>query len=78
METAAQSNQSVRFFDRSDKRDVVLCYKEAAVFLGLSLRHLHRLVAKKTIPHRKCGRYVRFFRSELIAWLDRQKGVKLR
>lgn len=56
----------------------VLSYIEAAAFLQVTDRWVRDLVKRKVIPHRRLGRHVRFFRSELVQWLDRQKGVKLR
>lgn len=33
---------------------------------------IYNLVAKKAIPHRKVGKWIVFFRSELIIWLEQK------
>ena len=43
--------------------------EEAAQFLGTSVRHIRRLVAERRLAHRKIGRYVRFDRRDLDAFI---------
>ena len=45
--------------------------------LGVSPRHIRRLVAERRIPFFKVGKFVRFDRGELDLWLDQQR-VELR
>jgi excisionase family DNA binding protein len=44
-------------------------FNRAAEYLGLTERHLQRLVAQRRISHRKCGRLVRFTRADLDDYL---------
>ena len=41
--------------------------------LGVTPRHVQRLVAERRIPYLKVGRFVRFDRAELSVWLDQQR-----
>jgi excisionase family DNA binding protein len=58
--------------------EVVMDYKEAAKFLGLSERTLGRYVQERRIPHvllpRRGNRrtVIRFLRSQLLQWLGQQ------
>ena len=45
----------------------------AAEHLGVSLRHVRRLVAEKRIPYVKVGHFVRFDPAELLAWIDEHR-----
>ena len=52
---------------------------EAAVVLGISQRHVRRLVSERRIPHlRVAGSRVRFLRSDLDRWLDAQRVEPVR
>ena len=44
-----------------------------AQVLGVTPRHIQRLVAERRIPYLKIGRFVRFDRAELSVWLDQQR-----
>jgi excisionase family DNA binding protein len=44
-----------------------------AEVLGVTPRHIQRLVAERRIPYLKVGRFVRFDRAELSVWLDQQR-----
>jgi excisionase family DNA binding protein len=44
-----------------------------AQVLGVTPRHIQRLVAERRIPYLKIGRFVRFDRAELDVWLDQQR-----
>jgi excisionase family DNA binding protein len=46
------------------------CVAEA---LGVTPRHIQRLVAERRIPYLKVGRFVRFDPAELSVWLDQQR-----
>ena len=41
--------------------------------LGVTPRHIQRLVAERRIPYLKVGRFVRCGRAELSVWLDQQR-----
>jgi excisionase family DNA binding protein len=45
----------------------------AAAHLGVTVRHVRRLVAEKRIPYIKVGHFVRFDPAEFAAWIDRQR-----
>jgi excisionase family DNA binding protein len=44
-----------------------------AEILGITPRHVRRLVAERRIPFVKVGRFVRFDSGELDVWLDQQR-----
>ena len=44
-----------------------------AAALGVSRRHVQRLVSERRIPFFKVGRFVRFDESALSTWLDEQR-----
>ena len=44
--------------------------EELAIHLGVSVRHIRRLVSERRIPFHKWGRLLRFNVSEVVAWLD--------
>jgi excisionase family DNA binding protein len=62
--------------------EVVLNYREAARFLGISERTLERYVRESRIPHVRFPQrgerrtVVRFLRSQLLQWL-RQRTVRM-
>ena len=50
----------------------------AALALGVTRRHVQRLVAERRIPFLKIGRFVRFDPAELNVWLDQQRVEAVR
>ena len=46
--------------------------------LGVTRRHVQRLVAEHRIPFLKIGRFVRFDPAELNVWLDQQRVEAVR
>jgi excisionase family DNA binding protein len=48
----------------------LLNIEDVAGILGVSVRHVRRLVAERRIPFIKWGRYLRFDLGELEAWID--------
>jgi excisionase family DNA binding protein len=44
-----------------------------AVALGVSRRHIQRLVSERRIPFLKVGRFVRFDQGALSSWLNEQR-----
>ncbi len=56
--------------DRQDRIPRLLRIEELAELLGVSVRHLRRLVQERRIPSLKVGHYVMFDRSEIAAWLE--------
>ncbi len=43
---------------------------EVARFLGVTKRHVYRLVQEGRVPHYKWGRLLRFHPGEIAAWLE--------
>lgn len=41
--------------------------------LGVSARHIRRMVFERRIPYLKVGRLLRFDRAEIAIWLERSK-----
>jgi excisionase family DNA binding protein len=48
----------------------LLCVAELAEHLGVTERHVRRLVAERRIPFLKWGRLLRFDPREIVAFLD--------
>lgn len=48
----------------------LLDIESVAVRLGVTVRHLRRLVAERRIPFIKVGHFIRFDVDELNEWLD--------
>jgi excisionase family DNA binding protein len=44
--------------------------EELARHLGVSVRHIRRLVSERRIPFHKWGRLLRFDVDEVVEWLD--------
>lgn len=53
-----------------DTRRPLLDIAGAAAYLGVSVRHIRRLVAEKRIPHIKWGSILHFDPDELDRWID--------
>jgi excisionase family DNA binding protein len=49
-----------------------------AIALGITPRHVQRLVAERRIPFLKVGRFVRFDPAVLNVWLDEQRVEAVR
>jgi excisionase family DNA binding protein len=41
--------------------------------LGITVRHVRRLVAERRVPYLKVGKLVRFDSAEIAAWLDSRR-----
>lgn len=54
----------------SDPLPHLLTVEELAEHLGVTVRHVRRLIAEKRIPYVKWRRFVRFDPKEVAAWLD--------
>jgi len=50
----------------------------AATALGVSRRHIQRLVSERRIPFLKVGRFVRFDQGALNNWLSEQRVEPIR
>jgi excisionase family DNA binding protein len=54
----------------------LLTIDQLAQRLGITVRHVRRLVAERRVPYYKVGRLVRFDRNEIDEWLrDRRRPV---
>jgi excisionase family DNA binding protein len=51
----------------------LLTIDELAEHLGVTQRHVRRLVAEKRVPYLKWRRFIRFDPAEIAAWLDRSR-----
>jgi excisionase family DNA binding protein len=54
-------------------RSPLLDVDAVAVALGVTPRHVRRLVAERRIPFFKVGKFVRFDSGELDIWLDQHR-----
>ena len=59
---------------RSTLEAPLLDIDTVAVILGVTRRHVQRLVFERRIPFLKVGRFVRFDEVSLNVWLDEQRG----
>ncbi len=48
----------------------LLSIDQLAEHLGVTPRHVRRLVAERRVPFLKWGRFLRFDPAEIAAWLD--------
>ena len=48
----------------------LLTIDQLAERLGVSIRHIRRLIAERRVPYIKVGWLVRFDPAEIAAWLD--------
>ena len=51
----------------------LLTMDELAERLGVTPRHVRRLVAEKRVPYVKVGRFVRFDPAAIASWLDQSR-----
>jgi excisionase family DNA binding protein len=51
----------------------LLTIAEVAEWLGVSERHIRRLVHERRIPHMKLGHFIRFEWGDVRDWLDRAR-----
>ena len=52
---------------------VLLTIEDVATHLGVTVRHVRRLVAERRIPFIKWGRLLRFDPADLDRWIERSK-----
>jgi excisionase family DNA binding protein len=53
-----------------DTLPTLLNIDQLAERLGVSSRHIRRLIAERRVPHLRVGRFVRFDPVDVAAWLD--------
>ncbi len=51
----------------------LLTIDQLAEQLGITVRHVRRLIAERRVPYLKVGKLVRFDPAEIAAWLDRHR-----
>ena len=56
--------------DRSGRLPLLLDIEGVADVLGVSVRHVRRLVAERRIPYVKWGRFLRFDPAQIESWID--------
>ncbi len=54
----------------TDALPQLLTIDQLAERLGVSIRHIRRLIAERRVPYLKVGWLVRFDPAEIAAWLD--------
>ena len=57
----------------SDRIPQLLSIEELSTRLGITVRHVRRLVAEKRVPYYKVGRLVRFDPAEIAQWLESRR-----
>jgi excisionase family DNA binding protein len=73
MKTRATSRQSAKAADLP----TLISIEEVAKHLGVTVRHVRRLVAERRIPYLKWGHLLRFDPCEVSQWLE-QKRIEAR
>lgn len=61
----------------SDQLPALITVDDLADRLGVTARHVRRLVAERRIPFLKVGWFVRFDTEEIAAWLDENRRPSL-
>ncbi len=56
--------------DEQPTADTVLDVDELAHLLRLGRNTIYELVGRNEIPHRRCGKQIRFSRAAIMRWLD--------
>ena len=57
----------------STNRRPLLDIAGVADYLGVSIRHIRRLVAERRVPHIKWGSKLHFDPDEIDAWIDQHR-----
>ncbi|MEA3019650.1 MAG: hypothetical protein QOI47_1174 [Actinomycetota bacterium] len=64
---------SIDLRSRPTRREALIAITEVAERLGVTVRHVRRLVDEDRIPYLKWGKLLRFDPAEIDAWLDRAR-----
>jgi excisionase family DNA binding protein len=64
---------STRSASRTPGLPYLISIEDLAVHLGVSVRHVRRLVSERRIPFHKWGRLLRFDVDEVNVWLNRTR-----
>ncbi len=54
----------------TDTLPQLLTIDQLAEHLGITVRHVRRLIAERRVPYLKVGKLVRFDPAEIAGWLD--------
>ncbi|MGD0442109.1 MAG: helix-turn-helix domain-containing protein [Acidimicrobiales bacterium] len=54
----------------TDALPQLLTIDQLAERLGVSIRHIRRLIAERRVPYLKVGWFIRFDPADIAAWLD--------
>lgn len=60
----------------TDTLPQLLTIDQLAEQLGITVRHVRRLIAERRVPYVKVGRLVRFDPAEIADWLDHHRSVQ--
>jgi excisionase family DNA binding protein len=71
--STTRSETGTQSVPRTNTRDALLDVDGVAQALGVTTRHVRRLVAERRIPFFKVGKFVRFDPGELDVWLGQQR-----
>jgi excisionase family DNA binding protein len=58
---------------KASELPTLMAIDDVAEHLGVTVRHVRRLVAERRIPFLKWGRLLRFDPGELNVWLERRR-----
>ncbi len=56
----------------------LLTLSQLAEQLGITVRHVRRLIAERRVPYLKVGKLVRFDPAEIADWFDQHRAARLR
>jgi excisionase family DNA binding protein len=56
----------------------LLTIEQLADRLGITVRHVRRLVAERRVPYLKVGKLVRFDPADIADWLQNERRVPVR
>lgn len=50
--------------------DIIFDVKQLAGYLHVPIHWIYKQISNKTIPYFKCGKYVRFKKSQIDKWIE--------
>ncbi len=56
----------------------LLTIDQLAEQLGITVRHVRRLIPERRVPYLKVGKLVRFDPAEIADWFDQHRAARLR
>ena len=56
----------------------LLTLSQLAEQLGITVRHVRRLIPERRVPYLKVGKLVRFDPAEIADWFDQHRAARLR